>query len=192
MRTTGPLGCQLIKVFVSRPARRSFTTSPARCMPTSATRFSQAGVSASMAIWSSVSRSNSASEYGVVRSLRRSSQSGSELFERLSSMSWPVPLPEGRVTCWLRPVALSNSQYGHGLFEAAIKLSTIGRCDLIPTVGRLALRAKERHCLVAGERVAVRRLLTRTAKVGATRTGQRLPRISLRPMAHACARRFSQ
>ena len=50
-----PLGCQLTKLFRSRPARRNFTISMARWLPTSATRFRQAGVSASMAIWSSVS-----------------------------------------------------------------------------------------------------------------------------------------
>ncbi len=80
-----PFGCQLIKLFGSRPARRNFTISLARCLPTSATSFRQAGVSASKAIWSSESLSSSASEYGVLRSLLGSGQDGTELFVGSSS-----------------------------------------------------------------------------------------------------------
>jgi hypothetical protein len=89
-----PLGFQLTKLFGSLPARRSFTISLARWVPTSATRFCQDGVSASMAIWSSVRLPNSASEYVVLRWLLGSSQDGSVHFEASSSMSCPVLLPQ--------------------------------------------------------------------------------------------------
>jgi hypothetical protein len=105
----GPLGFQLTKLFESRSARRDFRIFLARGAPTSATRFRHAGVSASMAIWSSVSLSSSASEYGILRSLLGSSQDGSVLFDASSSMSCPVPLPQSNVACWRRSVLLSNS-----------------------------------------------------------------------------------
>ena len=82
-----PLGCQLIKLFGSRPARRCFTTSLARYLPTSATRSRQAAVSAIIAIWSSSSLSNSASVCGILRSLHGSSRAGFELAGRLFPMS---------------------------------------------------------------------------------------------------------
>ena len=107
----GPLGCQLTKLFGSRLARRNFAISLARWLPTSATSLRQVGVSASMAIWSSVSLSSSASQYGVLRSLLGPSQAGSELMEGPSSMSCPVPLPQSHVACWRRSVLLSNSPY---------------------------------------------------------------------------------
>ncbi len=134
----GPIGFQLTKLFGSRPARRDFTISLARWVPTSATRFRQAGVSASKAIWSSVSLSSSASEYGVLRSLLGLSQDGSELFEDSSSMSCPVPLLQSHIACWRRSVPLSTycmaMVFPKAAIVAAIVLSTNGRCDLIPTV----------------------------------------------------------
>ena len=112
-----PLGCELTKLFGSRPSRRNFTIALARCVSTSATRFRQAAVSASKAIWSSVILSNSASEYGVLRSLLGSSQAGSELFDGSSFMSCPGPMPQVPIVCWRRLVHLSNSLNGYGFSQ---------------------------------------------------------------------------
>lgn len=76
---------------------RNITISLACRLLALAARVHQAGVSASMAIWSSVSLSNSASEYGALRSLIGLSQEGSEPFQGLSSMLCKVPLPQSHV-----------------------------------------------------------------------------------------------
>jgi hypothetical protein len=72
-----PIGCQLIRLFVSRAASRCLTTARASSSPTLAIRVFQTATSLFIARKSEASLSSSASVNGVLRTLAGLSQSGS-------------------------------------------------------------------------------------------------------------------